>query len=102
MSDIGARIVLAASGAAMATAGLLVAANFRGCATWYARRSQKSLRWLQDPLRRISPWKRLLERPVEERVAEQAGFARVFAAVFACTGLLLLVAAFVATNITTS
>jgi hypothetical protein len=102
MSEIGPRIVLAVAGAALAAGGLVIAANVRGCATWYARRTEESLRRLGRVLRHIPPWKRLLGQSCEQRVAEQAGLARVLGVVVACTGLLLLVAAFIATDVTTS
>jgi hypothetical protein len=102
MADIEPRIVLAIGGAVIAAGGLLLAADFKGFVTWYARRSVQSVRWLESPLRRIPPWRQLLDEPFEKRVAVQAGLARVLGACFACTGLVLLVAAFVATNITTS
>jgi hypothetical protein len=93
---------MAVVGAGLAAAGLALASDFKGCATWHARQSVRSVRWLEGPLRHMPPWKQLLEAPHEGRVARQAVLARLLGVAFACVGVLLFIAAFVATAITTT
>lgn len=102
MHDLEPRIVMAVVGAAVIAGGLALAVNFKGCAAWHARRSVESVRWLEGPLRNVPPWKSLLSRPVEERIARQAALTRVIGAAFACVGLVLFISALAATNVTTS
>lgn len=102
MADLEPRIIMAIVGSGLAVGGAALAANYKSCATWHARRSLESVRWLEKPLRNIPPWKQTLSQPLEVRVARQAALTRLLGAVFACVGTILFIAAFVATNITTS
>jgi hypothetical protein len=102
MSDLEPRIIMAIVGAGLAVGGVALAANFKGSATWHARRSVESVRWLEKLLRNIPPWKQTLSQPLEDRIGRQAALTRILGAAFACAGVLLFIAAFIATNITTS
>jgi hypothetical protein len=102
LTDLEVRIIMAVVGAGLAVGGLALAADYKGSATWHARRSVDSVRWLEKPLRNIPPWKRILSEPLQDRVARQAALTRIIGAVFASAGVLLIIAAFLATNITTS
>jgi hypothetical protein len=102
MADLEPRIIMAIVGAGLAVGGLALAANYKGSATWHARRSLDSVRWLEKPLRNIPPWKQTLSQPLQDRLARQAALTRIIGAAFACAGVVLFIAAFLATNITTS
>jgi hypothetical protein len=77
-------IVLIVGGAALAT-------NFRGLSTWHAKRAIGSMSWTERSLRRIQPWKTLLQRPLEDRVRQQLGLTRVIGAAFAVAGVFLFI-----------
>jgi hypothetical protein len=100
MADLEPRIIMAIVGAGLTAGGVALAANYKGSAAWHARRSVASVRWLDKPLRNIPPWKQILSEPLEDRIARQAVLTRVIGAAFACTGVLLFIAACVAANIT--
>lgn len=102
MSDLEPRIVMAIVGVGLAAGGLALATNYKGSATWHARRSLESVRWLEKPLRNIPPWKQALSQPLKDRIDRQTALTRIIGATFGCIGALLFIAAFVATNITTS
>jgi hypothetical protein len=93
---------MAVVGACLAAGGLALALNFKSWATWHARRSVASVRWLEGPLRHVPPWKQLLNVPLEDRVVRQARLTRLIGGAFACAGVVLFIAAFAATKITTS
>jgi ABC-type Fe3+-siderophore transport system permease subunit len=95
MDQLGPRIGVAAVGVVFAAVGLVMAFNFRGHTERQARRSLESVRWLEGRLERVPPWKWLLRRPLERRIAQQVRLARVIGAVFVGAGVLILVAAVV-------
>jgi hypothetical protein len=69
---------------------MVMATDFRGFSRWHARRSVASVSWAERPLRRIQPWKTLLQRPTEDRIGRQALLVRVTGAIFALCGVPLL------------
>lgn len=96
MDQLGPNIGLAAVGVVYLAAGLVMAFNFRGYAERQARRAVKwERKWLEDPLRRVPPWKWLPLRPLEKRIAQQVRIGRVIGAVFVGVGGLMLVASVV-------
>jgi hypothetical protein len=72
MAELEPRIIMAIVGAGVAVGGLALAASYKGSATWHARRSLDSVRWLEKPLRNIPPWKQSLSQPLQDRLARQA------------------------------
>lgn len=84
------RLSTALFGAALIIGGIVLATDFRGFSTWHARRSIDSVSWADRPLRRIQPWKTLLQRPIEDRIRRQALLVRVIGAIFALCGVPLL------------
>jgi hypothetical protein len=85
------RLSTALIGVALVVGGIVLATDLRGFSTWYATRSIGSVSWAERPLRRIQPWKALLQRPLEERVRRQALLVRVIGAIFALCGVPLLI-----------
>jgi hypothetical protein len=84
------RLSTALFGFALIVGGIVLATDFRGFSTWNAKRSIDSVSWAERLLRRIQPWKTLLQRPMEDRVRRQAWLTRVIGAVFALCGVPLL------------
>jgi hypothetical protein len=83
------RLSTAIVGIALMVGGTALAINFRGFSTWNARQAIGSMSWAERPLRRIPPWRSLLQRPLEDRVRRQVWVARVVGAAFAVAGVLL-------------
>jgi hypothetical protein len=81
-------------GIALLLIGSLMASNFRAFSTWHARRAIGSVRWAEPLLRRIPPWKSLLQQSLEDRVTRQVILTRIIGLVFAACGVLFLLAAF--------
>jgi hypothetical protein len=102
MHDLEPRLAMAAVGALLLVGGLALAVNFRGVSTWHARRSIDSVRWLERPLRQIPPWKGVLGQPMERRLAHQVALLRFIGGTFAAVGVVLLISAAVAHNISTT
>ena len=84
------RLSTALLGVALIVGGIVLAADLRGFSTWHAKRSIDSMSWAERPLRRIQPWKTLLQRPTEHRVRREALLIRVIGAIFALFGVPLL------------
>jgi uncharacterized membrane protein HdeD (DUF308 family) len=84
------RLSTALIGIALIVGGSLLAIDFRGFSTGNAKRAIESMSWAERPLRRIQPWKTLLQRPMEHRVRQQAWMTRIVGAAFAVCGVLLL------------
>jgi hypothetical protein len=84
------RLSTALFGVALIVGGIVLAADFGGFSTWYAKRSIDSMSWAARPLRRIQPWKTSLQQPMENRVRRQALLVRVIGAIFALCGVPLL------------
>lgn len=84
------RLPTALFGVALIVGGIVLAIDFHGFSTWHARRSVDSVSWAERPLRRIQPWKTLLQRPKEDRVRRQALLVRVTGAIFALCGVPLI------------
>lgn len=83
------RLSTALLGIVLIVGGTALATNFRGLSTWYAKRAIGSVLWADRPLRRIQPWKTLLQRPLEDRVRQQGSMIRVVGAAFAVAGVFL-------------
>ena len=81
-------------GIALLLIGGLLASNFRGLATWNARRAIESMTWTESLLRRVPPWKSMLRQPLEDRARRQAIVAGVVGLAFAAGGVVFLLAAF--------
>jgi hypothetical protein len=97
------RLPTALLGLALVVGGTALAINFRSFNTWNARRAIESMSWAEGHLRRIQPWKTLLQRPLEERVRLQAWVTRIVGAGFAVAGVLLfLYGAFGIGHVTTN
>jgi hypothetical protein len=87
------RLFMVAVGLVLAAGGLALATNFRGCVEWHARKTLELFRPLERPLTRIPPWKSVLSRSQEQRIARQVAMMRVMGAVFAAVGVVLIIAA---------
>jgi hypothetical protein len=83
------RLPTALLGIALIVGGAILASNFRGLGTWNAKRAIESMSWAERPLRRIQPWKALLQRPMADRVRQQVWVTRIVGAAFAATGVIL-------------
>ncbi len=98
-----ARLPAALVGIALIAGGLVLACNFRGFGTWHARRSIELMSGAERLLRRIQPWKTLLQRPMEDRVRQQVWVTRIAGAMFARAGVVVfLYGAFGIGNVTTN
>lgn len=84
------RLLTALVGVALIAGGIVLATDFRGISTWHARRSVDSVSWAERPLRRVQPWKTLLQEPIEGRIRRQVLLLRVLGAIFALCGVPLL------------
>ena len=102
MHDLEPRLVIAAVGALLLAGGLALAVNFSGVSAWHVRRSINSVRWLERPLREIPPWKAVLDQPMERRIAQQVALLRFIGGTFAAVGVVLLISAVVARNISST
>jgi hypothetical protein len=83
------RLSTALLGIVLIVGGTALATNFRGLSTRHAKRAIGSVSWADRPLRRIQPWKTLLQRPMEDRVRQQVSVIRVVGASFAVAGVFL-------------
>jgi hypothetical protein len=83
------RLPTALLGIALIVGGTALAINFRGFNTSQARYAIESMSWAEGPLRRIWPWKTLLQRPLEDRVRRQVLVTRIVGAGFAVIGVFL-------------
>jgi hypothetical protein len=84
-----ARLPTALLGGALIVGGIILASDFRGIGTWNARRAIESMSGAERLLRRIQPWKTLLQRPVDDRVRQQVWVTRIVGAVFAVAGVFM-------------
>ena len=84
------RLTTALVGVALIIGGIVLATDFRGFSTWHAGRSIASVSWAERPLRRIQPWKTLLQQPVEDRIRRSALLVRLIGVIFALCGVPLL------------
>lgn len=96
MHQLEARLIMGLFGVVLVVGGLAFATNFRGYTAWHARKSIDSVKWLERLLNRVPSWNWILERPLEERVARQVGMNRVIGAVFAASGVIVLILSFFA------
>ena len=98
-----ARLPTALVGIALIVGGTILASNFRGFGTWNARRAIESMSGAEKLLRRIQPWKTLLQRPMEDRVRQQVWVTRIVGAAFAVAGVFMfLYGAFGIGHVTTN
>jgi hypothetical protein len=102
MGQLEPRLLMGLVGVALLAGGLAYMMNFRGFTAWHVRKSFESVRWLEGPLSRIPPWRFLLKRPLEERIAQQMRLARLIGAVFAAVGVVMLIESVLARHIHTS
>ncbi len=91
MRNLEPRLVVAAVGLVFVAVGLPLAVNFRNAAASHARRNIESVRRLERPLRRVPPWKRLHQQPIDQQIARQVPLMRLTGGILAGLGLLLLI-----------
>jgi hypothetical protein len=83
------RLSTALLGFVLVVGGTVLATNFRGFSTWHAKRAIGSVSRAERLLRRIQPWKYLLQQPPEDRVSRQVWVTRIIGAAFTLTGVVL-------------
>jgi hypothetical protein len=97
------RLPTALLGIVLIVGGTALAINFHGFNALNAKRAIESVSWAEGHLRRIQPWKTLLQQPLEERVRRQVWVTRIVGAGFAVAGVLLfLYGAFGIGHVTTN